>query len=110
MYALFFETEGDLTNADVVEFNDTRDRFLAQFGSFIARNLCAFVLYTDKVDWKEGVTEPELGKVMQEFFVLMIFLLSHEDVCNGPTRLCVSFDGNDFRAWKRKPDSEPHRS
>lgn len=90
-YTLIFKTKGGNSEQES-EFNDTRDNFLAIFGSFIARQYCAYLVHRFKINWKSGVTDSELEHMVGPALVGMVLLLNHEDIVKGDDGLRVWFN------------------
>jgi len=89
-YSLVHETEGD-SNQDDLEFNRVRDEFLSKFGTFIARQYCAYLVHQLKMDWDRGVTDDDINRCLKLAFVGMVMLNNHEELATGETRLQVCF-------------------
>lgn len=109
-YAFLFEAKGDTSDKNRAEYNETRNKFIVTFGSYIARNICAFEMNRFKINWVKGVPETKLQKILGTTFMIMTFLLWHEDVGCGPEKIKVSFENKDFKAWLPKSNKVTNKA
>lgn len=93
-YAFLFESIGDETFPHDKDYNEFRRKFLEYFGRLVAQNICVYLVHTYKIDWKRGVSEPDLNSVMNENYAIMFMLLYHEDVSTSDVKLWVYLNDN----------------
>lgn len=93
-YQFLFESIGDESFPDDKEYNEFRGKFLEYFGRHVAKNICVYLVHTHKIDWKRGVTEPDLYSVTNENWAIMFMLLHHEDVSTSDVKLRVYLNDN----------------
>ena len=75
-YLFVFETKGDKSK-QTKRFNFVRDKFKERFGRFISEKVILHQLNTYKIDWNNGVTEPERATFLLSCKFFMLSMLGH---------------------------------
>jgi len=93
-FKLVFATSGDSENKIDREFNEFRDAFLKIFGLLTAEGLIAYTHNSYKLNWKNGISEDEIGHFFNGCYINMLLLFMHSELSFEDQKVRVTFNEN----------------
>lgn len=79
-FTFVFGTMGDPKNQEDISFNSFRDFFLSYFGELFSRKFILHNLNNSKLEWHNGVSEPELAEFLNQVKIGMYLTMMNYDL------------------------------